>query len=486
MRTYRLGGVSPRPWMTPRRAVAIVGLGVCVVVVVGWVARSGNPWGLVAVAAGVGGIYLTARQRTSYGTLWVADVATWVRRAVARRAGWDTWDPSMSAQPFWLRGARVLGVSAQPGGGEVGLLEHHGAFTAVIEVDGDGDGLRPPAEHARIEDGFRTLLAALAQPGVPVSQVDWVTRVVPTPGHDYAQWLRDRLVGGLPPDVVASMDELTREAERLAEHHTTYLVVRMPTRRLAQEARAQEVTFDDDTVAQTALATIGRVVRLLADHGIRVVRALSPDEAAALVRSMLAPSFQATDLDGIDDYWQAWPPFEPSRDGRAVVSRGPAGDEWWHTTCSIPMAGWPAAPVPGRWLAPVVFNADVLYRTVVVSFRLLPPHQARGLADSQLTTAAGRRDRELRRGQVTSGESERAEGAAQTIAHDIAVRGEAGVVPTVRVLLTAATGQQLGRDRESIEAVATGPMGCQRLQWHDRRHTPALLHTLPLGLEVPA
>ena len=483
--TYWLGGVSATPWMTWRRGLRVGLLALLGLAVLFWVATTRNPWGLLALGVVVAATWVAARRRTGTGGSWLATVTDRARTRVATAAGWDTWDPTLSGTPFWLTGASVMAVSAHQGGGEVGLFYFDGAYSAVLEIDGTGDGLRSPQEHSRIERRFLAWLRAVAQPGLPVCQVDVVTRAVPAPGDEHTAWVQSRLIDGLPPAVVASMTDLTGEAVRTGERFRSYLVIRMPSKALADQARDQGVDeFTDETVPATALATVGRVVRLATAHGMRVIRALSADEAAALIRSILVPSFDAEDVDGVDDYWAAWAPYSPAGDQKSVVARGPAGDQWWHATGTIPLDGWPSVPVLGRWLEALLFDADVPNRTIVTQYQLMAPYAASQLARSQLTTAAAKRHREQSQGQSSTGETEEAESAATVIAGDMIVRGHAGIIPVVRVMVSAPTARLLGRYRESVTDVAHAALLCQQFAWDDGRHALGLLHVLPLGLEA--
>lgn len=484
---YLLGGVPAARWVTRGRIVAGGILGLLLVAGLALMMTNRSPWTVLFVALVGVGIYAVMRRRTSQGQPWLSSFAALALRPwLARKGGWDTWDPSMASRPWWLSGALIAAVAA-PSGDEIGLIDHAGAYTAVLEVEGTGEGLRSVIDHSRLEAEFTVLLRALAQRGVPVSQVDIITRAVPTQGLEHTAWVNDRLIADLPDDLVDSMGELTREAERLAEQLRTYVVLRMPFKLLADDALARGVTeFTPDTLPQHALATVSRVARLLMSHGMPVREALSPQQCAAVIRSMLCPSFAADDTEQTDDYWAAWPPFAPSGDHRAVVARGPSGDEWWHAVGEIPLDGWPTVPVLGRWLEPLVFQAGVLHRAICVSFRLLEPYTAAGLARSQMTTAESRRIHEVRTGTLSAGENEAAGMAAQAVAGDIIARGHAGLVPVVRVMISAATPQALARARETIEATVRQDLVCPRFTWNDRQHTVGLLRVLPLGMEVPA
>ncbi len=482
-RWYQLGGPEPRRWFTARRA-KLLGGGVLLVLaglLLGIQVQ--RLWALLPVVAGAGCVGLATLPAPAAARLGqvVSDV---LRRPVARWGGWDSYDPSLDRCPFWLRGSREVSVAPGDGtAGEVGLLDHGDALSAVLEIEGDGAGIRPDHEHARLEHAVGEVLRSLGRASVPVSQVDVVSRAVPARGR-HQRWLTDSLADQVPPAVRESMEQLSRQAEETAETITTYLVVRMPAGRLAAAARERGAQMSPETVPEQALRTVGTVSALLAEHGIRVRRALSPVEKAALVRSVWVPSHDADDQTGIDpdSFWAAWPRYDARRD--ATVATGTAGDQWWHATASVPRAGFPQQPVLGRWLEPLVLAPEVWWRLVTTKFRLLPAVEALAVARDQQTTAGARKVHEQTSGEVATGVVDDELSVGQVLISDVARSGQGGVAVSVHLLVTGSSAQQLARFRDEAERIFGQEMSGRALAWADNRHTPGVLAALPLGLEV--
>ena len=483
-RLYRLGGPRPAKWFTARRMGMASG-GIALLlggVILGMVIQQW--WTAVLGVIGAALVWLSLLGQGSPVEPLVDSASSLLRRPLASWGGWDAYDPTLDASPFWLRGGREVSVSSGAGRGEVGMFDAQGALTAVLEIEGDGDGIREDTEHRRLEDAVVEVLQTLARGSVPVSQIDVITRVIPAQGAEHRAWVEQRRGQDVPAAVQESMSVLTDEAELLAETIRTFLVIRMPAPALGAAARDRSEVMDESSVPAQALLTVAAVSKQLVSHGIVVRRALSSQEKAALIRSIWVPSHGADDLAGVDPdiFWAAWPRFDP--EPHAVVATGAAGDRWWHAAGAVPRTGYPETAVYGRWLAPAIFARGIFWRTIQVQYRLVSQREAKTVAHDQLDTSAARKIREDRKGQMASGESDDQMSVDQMILNDVAVGGQAGVVTAVRMVVCANNPQLWARFRDETERIFYQDLGVRDFIWDDHRHTVGVLAALPLGMEV--
>lgn len=132
-----------------------------------------------------------------------------------------------------------------------------------------------------------------------------------------------------------------------------------------------------------------------------------------------------------------------------------------------------------------MFGIGLGPRTVISQIKMVPRYKAREFAKSQLTTAQSRRLERDRRGEVDAGEAWSEENVATEVAQDIVLAGQLGIIPAVRVLVSAQTPRQARALREDITGLAGDDMNGEGISHDDTRPGVGLLHCLPLGMEVP-
>ena len=99
---FRLGGVTPIPWLSPAKLVTLISLGAVAMVLMVMIVVA-KSLVLVVVLAIVGGvIVLVWSRRTSDGRPWLSKFGNRVRGWIGRRARWDDFDPDREDQPFLL------------------------------------------------------------------------------------------------------------------------------------------------------------------------------------------------------------------------------------------------------------------------------------------------------------------------------------------------------------------------------------------------
>lgn len=490
---YWLGAIPASKWVTRRRLVAFGVLGAITMVLLGVLAFYPSIWvllgiGIVALAA------LFAWGKTdAYGGQWLTSVAgEALRSRLARAAGWDEFHPDHEKRPWLLGTVRVAGFAESGSEAELCLIDmaDEDAIVSVLEIDGDGEGIRPMYQHRRIEGNIGRLLNKLCEPRQVPSQVDFIVRATPPVTPDFRRWTANHLRSDITAEAEASMRELAEEAERRASTLRAWVAIRMPVQALADRARLEGRTVDAEVIAEMAYEVTGEVTRILTSHEVTVLKGLSARQVAAVVRGILLPHHDVDSTEGITGFWDGWPAFQPSSGGEALIAFDPAdpdGSTWRHSSAVIVRDGYPEELVEGRWLEPVVLESKVSHRVVVTQFGLVSHREARLIAKDQLTAASVRLVKQQRVGATSTGEIEDARSLAQAITRDITRYSNAGVIPIVRVMVSARTPRALRAAREDLaaadieRAMRVRPEG---LKWQDGRQAPAVLRMLPLGMEV--
>lgn len=489
--TYRVGEVSPYTWLSPRRLI-IAGLlvGAAIIGLIA-ITLTQNVVVMIATAAMAGLIWATLRRRDQSGGRWlVTGLGQLIRGVVADRADWDRYAAEPGERPFGLEHVRALGWTDEVSGTEIGFLDigsPDSSFVAAVEIAGDGEGIHSGAEHFALEGILPAVLRRLASPGMSVSQLSLVSRSVPTDGSEYREWQDGRLLRNLPAGLDASMRELAGLAEEGSQEIRSWAIICMPIDRLRDDANDIGLRADAEGVAAAAALAVSKVTRAMLDEGMEATRALSIHELGALVRGLWLPDRDADDTAGVRGFWPAWPAFRPTdKHYESVTACDPAtGEEWHHSVGTIPLRAWPSGSIHGRWLEPLVLTgAGVPFRTIAVSFLLIPQQKARAIAKSQLTSASGKVYSRRRRRQVQTGEEEAAESVAQTVTFDVTKGGEAGVVASLWVDIAAKSPRLLARRREVVEGIVESTMTAQQWHWQHGRHVPAMYMVLPIGRAV--
>lgn len=486
-RKFWLSGAETKPWLSWRRVAVIVVLGAVAAICLFAIVITQSLMLVIVLLVTIGAAVVTWRRKNADGA---GLLGTWLgglsRAAAARWGRWDEFDPDIDDRPFWLEGMRVFAVSGANEEGELALLEDRGHLVAILEVDGGGEGIASIAAERRREDDFRDVLRACARARTTVSQLDLFTRRVPAEAAQVKALQESDLDDWVTPTVKRSMLELGELAGEEANAYRSWVAVRMPILDLAEKARDLGVEPSEEVIAESAFDTVAWVTRLFEQHGIPVFGGLSPKQAGAVIRGILLPDYSVDDTDGITDFWECWPAFEPAPRGDSLAVFAPDAMEagWFHAAGSIPRRGWPDSVVNGRWLTPLIVGGRCAQQVVVTSLSLMPPHRALALALDQLTTASARRLHKDRTREVSTGEEQLEESSARTVGMDITLRSQAGVRVVSRVMVSARSRRQLRQAREDCQSIMEQQLGVTEFWWDDARQTVGVMSCLPLGWEV--
>lgn len=486
-RTYFIGGDnSAARWITPRRVWQVLGALALLVAVVGTVSITQSLLVLAAWAGSIGLGFLLLRRRDRRGAAWAGSLAERLRATLAYRLGWDAYDPEIESSPCVLGRVSVLAPSATENSPELAVIDHRDerVFTTVLRIEGGGDGLHEIWEGNQRQSRFGQLLRTIANDNnLPVNQLDMLTHAVPATGREYRRHIEAELRSDLPEAVAESMAALGDLVSERSEGYSSYVVLRLPVDDLADRCRADLGEVSDEGLAETAFLVTGEVGLMLEEAGYPALPGgVPPRSLGALIRHLYLPSRSADDLEGVDRTLDGFPAFAQARDGRSVISFDEqAGITWHHAIGDVPTDGWPLDLVPGRLLSQLIVEAPPgLYRTVVSQFRLLPQHVAVGRARGALTSARAGVISQNKRGVVSTGVPESREDAASLVLSDVGRGQHAGVLPMVRMLVSAPSAPQLQRARNSVQTLAAST-GFAKWRWRDGRHAQAMMTCLPLG-----
>lgn len=403
------------------------------------------------------------------------------------------WSPAVGEVPAAI--GRLREIEVPVAGGRVALLHHPkngksfeaGYLTGVIEVVGNGDGLRPVSEVNTYGAQFGAITRSLASAEIPVEQLDCETRVTPTDPAEYRAHVESLLVADEDWWVVGEREELRTSMRELAdvgagagETYRSFVTVRMPLEAVAKKAYSPDGSLA--TVVDSATETMRKVVEKFtaADYEVRSV--LTPRRLGALIRNTYVPSWSPDDLSGLETICDAFAFFgyDHGPAGRSLrVEAGPHG-VWWHAVASVPMDAWPTSPVGTRWLESLVTGTSAaIIRTVKTQHQLLSVREARSKAEAAAVIDNAKLVGDAKRGKISNGVTEAQAASASRLLADLNA-GAAGARPALRVLVSARSELAL-EDARSVVAAATEEMKIQRLSWYDRRHDLGIVPLLPMA-----
>jgi hypothetical protein len=483
-RTALLGGETKHRGLLgsrPPAQLAVLGAAGLLALLVIYLVRS-----LVGVALGVV-IFalpyaLISKRRGTDGATWFSWLPEEIRYRTEVRTGRHRFDPHAEPGLSPPEAGRVSFVSyTLPGGGPLAVAIHRNPgepayCSAVLEIIGDGDGIREEAEYNRLARRFGLFLYGLSKSSYLACQVDLLSRTLPNDPYAYDRYLTARMPADLPPALRASQLELAELTRHTAEQHRTFLIVRIPLdRQLAAQAALKG--GGDAGLCRAVLDELQAVAALAEANSLRVRWALGPRRLAALIRNTYDPDQALDDLTDAE-LSACWPAYVNHREYLVV------DDRWYHAVAVVPADAWPTTPVGIRFLDPLLTGVSpATIRTLAVSFPLVPRVIARSeaVADHTLDRAAALAVE--RKGRITDGAEDAQVTASSQRLHDLRHEEAAGVRPWMRLLVSARSPRELAAARKRLEDVAQD-CGLAHLEWVHTRHHHGLLTCLPLARGV--
>jgi hypothetical protein len=468
--------------------VPLIVMGVYLVVAVAWTAVVQH-LGMIA-AATVGGLVVYAAMREPLRMDRDPWLLRLVNRARAAATAHDGFTPTEDT-PFPRRvgDILILGIARAADAPEQAVIRHsttgtRGAyFTATLEIEGRGDGLRSAAAILRQDHELERVLNRLAESRYPVDEISLMTRA--TPGLPPAYTANVRALRGADLDATMLGDNIEQRMgnlDRVSDSYRMFATIRFPEAGIYRWADQRRGATDRETICQVIHSQVGEVAELLSGAGLAVVQGLGPRRLGALIRHLYVPSRAIDDLRGIGSARDGFPGYpRPLPEALQVPDWG-RDVLWHHATGLIAPYGWPADRVTSRWLLPAVaqvFDADSpsVIRTVTASWRLLDRRGSqRQMADQLLNTLTQvARDR----GRVTTGEDQEQADAGQQVLYDLRHQSSV-VVPSVRVTCSAPSQVALVQARGLVES-AMSDLNVDGFAWCDGRQADAMVLSLPLG-----
>ena len=449
--------------------------------------------GVIAAAAAAGvALYLALRQPLRMDRdPWLRRVIDRARLAASSRDGFAGTDDVPYPRP--VGDILVLGVSRADGAPEQVVIRHsttgtkHAYFTATVEIEGRGDGLRSAAATLREDQELERVLNRLAEPRYPVDEVSLLTRATPGLPAAYKGEVRALRAPDLDDTMLGeNIEQRMGNLDRISDSYRMFATLRIPEAAIYRWADERRGATDRETICQAIHYQVGEVAEMLNGAGLQVVHGLGPRRLAALIRHMYTPSRAIDDLRGIRTSRDGFPAYPPPPPDALQVPDWGRDVLWYHATGFVAPYGWPADRVSSRWLLPAVaqvFDSDTpsVIRTVTASWRLLSRTQSqRQMADQQLNTLTQvARDR----GKITSGEDQEQADAGQQVLYDLRHQA-AGVVPSVRVTCSAPSHPGLRTARSLVDS-AMSELNVDGFTWCDGRQADAMVLSLPLGRGLP-
>lgn len=473
---YLGGGVSSRTnWSRAflQRLIAVILITAVTMLVfsttrqVGWLIPGG-------IAAAV--VWFGPTLRNSGGDQVMAVGHDWMGRRIRQVLGWDRYVPDREDSPPAFGRVAVMGVSAEEGKPELAVIEHFddGYFSAVLRLNGSTIGLVDLGAQEYQAQQFGQFLRALAERGV-VDQVDLAQRAFPGDRSGHDAWRADHQPKD--PRLAGILDELASLTEDSTDSYAAWMVIRMPVHKIRELVTSEGAAPTTEALANAAFDMVGQVGRLAQQHGLSPAFGVPPRSLGAMLRHLYNPDHGIDDLEGIDKTWDGIPAYELDHHGRALSAEG-----WLHSVGDIPHDGWPVNILTPRFLEDLVIGTRAKHRLIVAQFPVVRAHQATERALVAATAALA--DKRSKLGQVSAGIEDKAANASQWMLGDITNGGASGVLPTLRVLVSAKTRRELNDARADVERVARGAMGCLNWHWRDHDHARAMVTVAPLGRGV--
>ena len=427
-------------------------------------------WVTLSVFGVGGGLFVVARVGAAVGDPVGDRVSRWWPRWLAGVAGVN--DHSAGV-PLLAGRVRTLEVGATVDHPGVAMFEVRGAggvpewYTAMVFIDGASRGHKDVGEDERLARQFGLFLNRVADQGLPVDQVDVVTRVCPD-NLDAYQTANEASWTG-PVDAVRAVQSLVGEMRDDTACVSSWLVIRMPVRLL----RSSEVTGE---LVDVAVDAVDRVISLADVHGLEPRANATVRRVGAMLRNVYDPDEPLDDLTGITEVWDGVPAWRATRSG--VVT-----DAWTHCVGVVDRDGWPWSPVHADWLTPVLVAPGNRTPVILqVQYPLVPRVPAMVKARAATVTARGTQYQNAQTGRVSMGDEADQETAAGMALESIR-HGSAGVAPVVRVVVSGVDARSARRAREDMKTRMLSA-GFTSVSWCDKDHARQLACVWPLGRGV--
>jgi hypothetical protein len=363
--------------------------------------------------------------------------------------------------------------------GELGVAADRaaGLYTAALEVDAPSFLLEDIAAQEGRLARWGALLARATPNGAILHRLQVLLRSSAQDGGALRDYFDQARAHGLDEAsrAVRSYLELLDASAGTTIQHQTLLVAQLSAR---QAARAVRQGGGGDQGACAALAgTVAMLTGELADLGAGVHTLLDARHLQGLLRVVFDPD-AASDLGLLartrpDPRWGSDAPGPLVTQERWDYYRTAA--RAWHRSYTLVL---PLSQVGADWMVPLVMDSGTVTRTVAITFKGVPRHQANRRVTRALTGLRAEEQRKRRLGQLSTAQDEHREEAALDRMRELA-EGHGEVVYAITLTVTAPDLDSLEADCETVRHAA-GLAGCE-LRSLEGQQAQAFGWTLPLA-----
>jgi hypothetical protein len=401
-------------------------------------------------------------------------------RATAPRFNQFTTTTPPLVLPPELGDAEVLAYPTRDGELGVAAERSAGLYTAAVEVHPPSFLLEDATIQEELLGRWGALLARATPDGASLHRLQVLLRSGPQDGGELRDYLERARAHDLDQasQVVRSYLQLLDTIPGTTTEHRTLLVAQLSAR---HAARAIRQAGGGDQGACAALAgAIAMLTRELADLGARSHSLVDARRLQGILRVAFDPE-AGVDLGLLasarpDQDWGSDAPGPLATQERWDHYRTAA--RAWHRSSTVVL---PLNQVGADWIAPLLLDSGTVTRTVAVTFKGVPRHQANRRVTRALTGLRAEEQRKLRLGQLATAQDQQREDATVDRMHELA-EGHGEVVYAVTITVTAPDLDSLDSDCETVRHAA-GLAACE-LRSLEGQQAQAFGWTLPLARGV--
>lgn len=368
--------------------------------------------------------------------------------------------------------------------GELGVVVDRaaGLYTAALEVDGPPFLLEDSAGQEDLLARWGALLTRTTQQGTLLHRLQVLLRSGPEGGSGLRGYFEQAHARGLDEaaQAVRSYLELLDDVTATSSRHQTLVVAQLAPRRAARALRLRQAGSGDAGACAALAEMIGMLAGELADLGVTARSILGAREYQGMLRVAFDPEatreLGALARSRADRGWGSDAPWPMATQERWGSYR--TADRAWHRCYTLAL---PLSQVGADWLVPLLLDNGGACRTVALTVKGVPRHQANRQVARALTGLRAEEQRKLRVGQLPTAHDEQREAAAVRRMRELA-DGHGELVYAVTVTVTAPDLAALQAACETVRHAA-GLAGCE-LRLLEGQQTQAFGWSLPLARGV--
>ncbi|MEO8093665.1 MAG: hypothetical protein ABI632_01905 [Pseudolysinimonas sp.] len=476
-------------------------------------------WPALAIAAVGVGVTLLVTTRTHRGTIasrarsrrrWRDRVASGADEFVPYEvAAWDQLTEAAKAakgrRARWEARRAIAGMRGTPDGadgmgwlqfgrGEPGIAWHapvgeQSYLSVAFTVTGQLRGIESASVMARAAESWGAFLAARAVPSSLVTDVQTMTRVLPSDTALQEFWVLGALDRTAPIEAVQSYEEVLRRTGEGAMVQRHYVVVKWPLTATFTDA-ARKYGEGRDGWRGLMREEIAAAYRGLTDSRTGTVDVLSARQLTAVLLHQQNPS---RPIDYVADVHPSQLGVRSYDEFSAHVVEGvdPATGkpvEWWHRTAKIEAAALATAPRTQLWMLELLIGRDLPFiRSVSFHIHLVPAAEAKAAAQRDLVRDQAAAMSKSEHGQIDLDETGTQMSASRRRRVDLrAGSGHHGASWVGYVTISVRSRDELSRASRQLEETCATGLGIEYLDWQDSYQAAASGTTWPIGRGLTA